>query len=86
MKKTTAFKSLILIPQLFIALSGLGQNFYIDPTEGNDNNSGQSPATAWRSLAKINATIFAPGSKILFEANGSWSGQLTPKGSGTAAA
>ncbi|WP_221469039.1 hypothetical protein [Cohnella nanjingensis] len=58
--------------------------YYVDPA-GSDDNDGLSPGTAWKSLVKVNGTTFGPGDNILFKAGGSWSGQLWPKGSGSAA-
>ena len=58
--------------------------YYIDATGGNDLNNGLSPATAWKSLAKVNGITFTPGSRILFKAGEVWTGRLYPKGSGTA--
>ena len=55
---------------------------YVDATGGNDANDGTSPATAWQSLAKVNAQTFGPDAQILFKAGESWSGRLAPKGSG----
>lgn len=57
--------------------------FYIDSKNGDDNNSGSSPKRAWQSLAKVNSVLLFPGSKILFKSGGFWTGQLSPKGSGT---
>lgn len=59
-----------------------GTNYYLDAIDGNDNNNGTSPGTAWQSLDKVNSMVFKPGDSILFKANCSWTGQLSPKGSG----
>ncbi len=59
---------------------------YLDSSAGSDSNDGMSPATAWKTLAKINGVTFQPGNKICLKAGGSWTGQLAPKGSGTSAA
>jgi hypothetical protein len=61
-----------------------GMAHYVDSNSGNDDSDGISVATAWKSLAKINATEFHPGDRILFKSGGIWSGQLWPKGSGAA--
>ncbi|MEV7749825.1 hypothetical protein [Streptomyces griseofuscus] len=45
----------------------------------------RAPATAWRSLAKVDAQTLLPGNTLRFRAGGRWTGQLSPKGSGTAA-
>ncbi|WP_233146912.1 right-handed parallel beta-helix repeat-containing protein [Paenibacillus selenitireducens] len=60
-----------------------GNTYYVDNVSGDDNHDGTDQSAAWKTLAKVNATTFAPGDKILFKAGGSWQGQLWPKGSGT---
>jgi hypothetical protein len=59
-------------------------DYYVDSVSGRDSNPGTSPAAAWKTLAKVNATTFHPGDRILFQSGGVWTGQLWPKGSGTA--
>ncbi len=56
--------------------------YYVDSKDGNDANDGRSAKKAWKSLAKVNATTFAPGDTILLRAGSAWEGQLWPKGSG----
>ena len=56
--------------------------FYIDAVDGNDNNNGTTPETAWQSLDNINSTTFQPGDFILFRAGQSWTGTIKPRGSG----
>lgn len=60
-----------------------GVTFYVDATNGNDNNNGTSPESAWQSIEKVNNTTFLPGSQILLKAGESWTGMLWPKGSGS---
>ena len=60
--------------------------YYLDATTGNDASDGTTPATAWKTLTKINATTFAAGNHICLKAGESWTGQLAPKGSGSSAA
>jgi hypothetical protein len=62
-----------------------GTAYYVDATAGNDAASGLDSTRAWRSLARVNSTTFQPGDRILLRAGGRWTGQLWPKGSGTAA-
>lgn len=57
------------------------KTYYVDPN-GNDNNNGNSVTSAWKSFAKINATKFYPGDKILLKSGGEWYDTLSPKGSG----
>ncbi len=61
-----------------------GTTYYVDAVAGSDAHAGTTPATAWRSLAKVNATTFSAGDQILFHTDQSWAGQLKPKGSGSA--
>ncbi|OCT15346.1 hypothetical protein A8709_14750 [Paenibacillus pectinilyticus] len=57
------------------------KTYYVDPA-GADTNNGTSTSTPWKTLTKVNATTFTSGDKILFKAGNSWTGQLSPKGSG----
>ncbi|WP_217594048.1 right-handed parallel beta-helix repeat-containing protein [Cohnella sp. GbtcB17] len=67
------------------ALSFAGTVYYVDSAAGSDSGNGLSPATAWKTLTKVNAKTFDPGDAILFKAGGVWTGTLWPKGSGDAA-
>ncbi|MDL2208299.1 right-handed parallel beta-helix repeat-containing protein [Parabacteroides sp. OttesenSCG-928-O15] len=64
-----------------VCLWGQSKTYFISPN-GNDNASGLSQKTAWKSLDKVNKTVFQPGDKILFESGGVWHGQLFLQGSG----
>lgn len=59
-----------------------GISYYVDSVNGNDDNDGTSETKAWKSLEKVNATTFKPGDKLRFKRGCSWSGLLSPKGSG----
>lgn len=61
-----------------------GTTYYIDSVNGNDSNSGTTTTTPWKSLSKVNGTVFQPGDSILFKAGSSWTGHLKPQGSGSA--
>lgn len=45
--------------------------FHVSPS-GNDANDGLSPERAWKTAAKVNATAFKPGDRILFARGGEW--------------
>lgn len=64
--------------------SSAGTTYYISSSRGNDANDGRSPATAWKTIDRINATTFQPGDTILFKARDEWHGQIWFKGQGTA--
>jgi hypothetical protein len=59
-----------------------GRAYFVDSVAGSDNNSGSNESSAWKTLAKVNATTFAPGDHILFKSGDVWTGQFWPKGSG----
>jgi len=61
-----------------------GTVYYLDATNGNDLNDGLSPATAWKTISKVNSTSFNPGDIIQFKRGETWSGtMLTCDNSGT---
>jgi hypothetical protein len=67
-------------------IDGASASYFVDSTAGDDARSGTSAASAWRSLTRVNARTFQPGDSLCFKAGGSWTGQLAPRGSGSAAA
>ncbi|KKK60936.1 hypothetical protein LCGC14_3019380, partial [marine sediment metagenome] len=46
-------------------------NFYVK-NGGNDLLDGNTPATAWQTIAKVNSETFNPGDQILFNKNDEW--------------
>ncbi len=56
--------------------------YYVSSSAGSDSNDGCSTSTPWQSLTNVNATTFVAGNQILFQAGGSWTGELHPLGSG----
>jgi len=46
---------------------------------GADNNDGRSPATAWRTISRVNAEPFKPGDVILLRRGDCWREQLLPR-------
>jgi hypothetical protein len=66
---------------LLLAAVALLDTYHVSP-EGNDANDGRSTAKAWKTLAKVNATPFAPGDQILFARGGEWRESLKASSSG----
>ncbi|HYM76858.1 MAG TPA: right-handed parallel beta-helix repeat-containing protein [Candidatus Dormibacteraeota bacterium] len=66
------------------ATAHIGTTYYVDSNSGNDGSAGTSSTSPWKTIAKVNAITFHPGDRILFKSGDSWTGQLWPKGSGTA--
>lgn len=64
--------------------SASATNYYLDAANGDDSRAGTAPETAWRSLAKVNATTFQPGDSLLLKSGAAWHGVLHPLGSGQA--
>jgi endonuclease/exonuclease/phosphatase family metal-dependent hydrolase len=57
--------------------------YYLDSSNGSDDNDGTAPGHAWKTLARANAHVFRPGDKVLFKAGLAFVGQFKPQGSGT---
>lgn len=53
-----------------------GTTYYVSST-GNDANAGTSPTAAWRTLAKVNASTFGPGTSIAFAGGQTFTGCLS---------
>ncbi len=55
-----------------------GTKYYVS-NNGNDNNDGKSPETAWKTIAKVNSykPHLNPGDGIFFERGGLWRERLT---------
>lgn len=56
-----------------------GATYYIDSAAGHDASPGTSDSAPWKSLEKVNRTVFHPGDRIRFRAGRTWRGQLVPK-------
>ncbi len=56
--------------------------YYLDAESGDDESPGTRADRAWRTLAQVNSTRFAPGDKLLIKAGTVYEGRLWPKGSG----
>lgn len=66
---------------LLLLLAAGADEFHVSPT-GNDALDGRSPLAAWRSVAKVNATSFRPGDRVLFARGGEWHESLRASSSG----
>ena len=73
------------LPALLLALVALpaaAADYHVDCRDGSDAHDGRSPATAWRSLERVNAKVFSPGDSVLLRRGTRCTGALWPKGSG----
>ena len=81
-KKVPLRGTCLLMAMLSLGAPAWAATYYLDAASGDDGRAGTSEALAWKTLAKVNAAICQPGDSILLKSGGSWTGQLSPKGSG----
>ncbi len=65
----------IIILTLFIPGLGLGGVYYIDATNGDNDNDG-SQSRPWKTLSKVSYSDFAPGDNILLKRGEAWNENL----------
>lgn len=59
--------------------------YYVDTAAANDLGAGTSPATAWKTMAKVGSSSFVANDRVRFKRAGDWTGttQLSFPSSGT---
>ena len=62
-------------------LQAQAKTYFVSP-EGNDNADGLSVTNAWKSIDKVNASVFQAGDRVLFEGGATFYGNLVIKSSG----
>lgn len=79
-------KNKLAIVLLFIITVNCVQakSYYLDSTNGNDQSTGTSPQSAWKSLEKIRTLTLKPGDKILLKKGEVFHGELYIHGKGKA--
>jgi hypothetical protein len=65
---------------------GLVPTYFVNSATGLDTNDGKTAASAWQTIAKVNASTFQPNDVIGFAGGQTFSGTLTPPSSGSALA
>src|SRR5688572_21626801 len=55
--------------------TGIAANYYLSPS-GDDNNTGISPVTAWKTIQKLNTVQLHPGDSVLFEGGSIFTGTI----------
>jgi hypothetical protein len=58
--------------------------YYVSSSSGNDANSGTSAATAWQTIAQVNAQTFQAGDLVVFKRGDVWNESLVAPSSGSA--
>src|SRR4051794_14436815 len=56
---------------------------YYVSTSGNDQHSGTSQSSAWKTITKVNSVAFKPGDKILFQGGQTFTGSIKPLSGGS---
>ena len=56
--------------------------YYVDAANGSDANNGRAPQTPWKTINKVNTSIFLPGDSILFKRGVTWRETLIPPSHG----
>lgn len=78
-------KNLSVLILVFLVVLPVGATtYYVDATGGSDANNGISAGTAWKTIAKVNATTLNPGDSVLLKRGEIWREQLTNASSGSA--
>ena len=69
---------------LVIGLSGVASatTYYVSSSSGSDANGGTSAASAWATVARVNAQALQAGDSVLFKRGDVWNESLVPSGSG----
>jgi hypothetical protein len=66
---------------LFLRVDGLrAENYYVDAARGKDDNPGNSPGQAWRSVTRVNQVFFRAGDVIHFHTDQVWRESLVCRG------
>ena len=69
----------ILLSSLWLLLAvtapAAATTYYVSQG-GSDANSGESPADAWATIARVNSQVFGPGDQVLFEGGRTFAGHL----------
>lgn len=61
----------------------LGNAYYVDSIDGNDENSGTSENDAFKTLSKVNGIELAAGDTLYLKSGSEFNEQLKPQGKGT---
>ena len=82
--KTNYLRASVCCLVLLFSVSTYATDYYVDASGGSDANSGTSPASAWKTVAKVSASKFNAGDRILFKKGETWRETLNVPSSGSA--
>lgn len=75
-------KKLITILLFFFTCTTAFSRAYFVKAGGNDSNDGQSDATAWKTISKVNTVALSAGDIIQFKCGDTFAGTITPQTAG----
>jgi hypothetical protein len=78
--------ALLLLIALLSGIKGKTQTYYFSTSGDDQNNTGLSAASPFRSLVKLNTLTLSPGAKVLFKCGDVFRGRMRLRDSGTASA
>jgi hypothetical protein len=61
-----------------------GTVYYVDAANGSDANNGLTISSPWKTINKVNNSIYVPGDSILFRRGRTWRETLIPSSHGSA--
>lgn len=61
---------------VLIAADLFAATYYVDNDKGNDQNTGSSPESAWKTIGQVNRFHLQPGDSVLFKRGGIWRGNI----------
>ena len=73
---------LTILPFIISAVLCEAKTYYLSQSEGNDENDGLSPETAWKSLRMADQIVFGPNDSLLLKKDDVFRGKLIIKGQG----
>ncbi|HEX9654339.1 MAG TPA: right-handed parallel beta-helix repeat-containing protein [bacterium] len=73
---------LALSATAMMAGSATARTYFVDASNGKDDNDGSSESTAWRSISKVNGTNLQPGDVVRFKSGEIWREELAIKNDG----
>lgn len=76
------YTSVLLMKDQVVSAPAVTGAYYVSSL-GNDSNSGLSPNSPWKTIAKVNSVTLKPGSSVLFRRGDTFYGTLIPRNSGT---
>jgi parallel beta-helix repeat protein len=77
-------KSLLLLLFIIPCYTANAKKYYISNVSGNDANTGTTPATAWKTITRLNSfTGLLPGDAILFNRGQTFYGSIMVNSSGS---